>query len=163
MFISTNDYLKRITHSLEHVVVPEIESDFARGQVLAAVFLLDQLMDRIDYKTDLIEKEVEPCCALIKKITDTIKETTGNTSDDLVSFIEDIEKNDPGKDIKFRDKSNEMLCSAIDLFFENRLKMDPDITTELNNQILEFFGKINARDFSLFKMSTSGKLIQTKD
>jgi hypothetical protein len=38
MFISTTDYLHRITYALEHVIAPQIESDYLRGQLLAAVY-----------------------------------------------------------------------------------------------------------------------------
>ena len=62
MFIPVKDYLKRITFALEHVAAPQIESDFARGQVLAAVFLLDNLSTRIDYKPEVITKEIEKTC-----------------------------------------------------------------------------------------------------
>ena len=73
MFINTEEYLRRITHTLEHVVAPLIESDFGRGQLLSAVFLLDQLTDRIDYKAELIQQEIETGCETIRKIVDAIR------------------------------------------------------------------------------------------
>jgi len=91
MFISTEEYLYRITYALEHVIAPLIESDFARGQLLAAVFLLDQLTDRIDYKAELVEQEIETACETIRKVVDAIEERGGETPNDLKAFLGEVE------------------------------------------------------------------------
>ena len=162
MFISTEEYLYRITHALEHVIAPLIESDFARGQLLAAVFLLDQLTDRIDYKQELIQQEIETACETIRKIVDAIEERGGETPDDLKAFLGEVEGEAPPRDLAFRSRCDEMLCSAIDSFYANRKKFDPASAHAMEGLILGHLTQIASRDLGMFKPSTSEKLLQSR-
>jgi len=163
MFMSTGDYLKRITHNLEHVVAPQIESDFARGQVLAAVFLLDQLSDRIDYKASIVSNEIKMSTETIKKVVETCREKESDVPDDLSGFIEELEKGDHGMNIEFRGRCDKMLCLAIDYFYACRGKISAESAHEIESIIINLLTKIGGRDLGMLKPSTSGKLIQTKD
>jgi hypothetical protein len=163
MFISTEEYIKRITYALEHVVLPEVNAEFARGQLLAAIFLLDQLIDRVDYKADLVSQEIDMSCDTIKKIIDGVAAKVGDKPDELEVFLGELEKEGYGKDLKFRDQANEMLCKAIDFFFVHRKKLDPDVAHEINGVILEHFSMISSRDLNMMKPSTSDRLIQSKE
>jgi hypothetical protein len=162
MFISTEEYLYRITHALEHVIAPLIESDFARGQLLAAVFLLDQLTDRIDYKQELIQQEIETACETIRKIVDAIEERGGEPPDDLKAFLGEVEGEAPPRDLAFRSRCDEMLCSAIDSFYANRKKFDPASAHAMEGLILGHLTQIASRDLGMFKPSTSEKLLQSR-
>jgi len=162
MFISTEEYLYRITHALEHVIAPLIESDYGRGQLLAAVFLLDQLTDRIDYKQELIQQEIETACETIRKIVDAIEERGGETPDDLKAFLGEVEGEAPPRDLAFRSRCDEMLCSAIDSFYANRKKFDPASAHAMEGLILGHLTQIASRDVGMFKPSTSEKLLQSR-
>jgi DUF438 domain-containing protein len=163
MFISVQDYLKRITNSLEHIAAPHIEDDFARGQVLAAVFLLDNLADRVSYKEELITGEIEKCFAVIKKVTDAIKEKTGELPDELAKFLKENEDNGGGKDLKYRDLCDTMLSATIDLLFEKKNILDPKVATALSKAIMNYMAGMNMRDIGMLNISCSAKLIQAKD
>lgn len=160
MFVSAQDYVKRISHALEHVVVPQIDSDHARGQVLAAVFLLDQLIDRIEYKAGLIGQETKSGCETVKKVVQAFGD---NAPDDLLKFTEEVDRNGPGEGLEFRDQCDKMMSVAIDFFFDNKDKLDPEAAHEINGEILKQLKIIGARNIGMLKLSTSGKLIQTKD
>ena len=162
MFISTEEYLYRITHALEHVIAPLVESDFARGQLLAAVFLLDQLTDRIDYKAELVEQEIETACETIRKIVDAMEERGGKAPDDLKAFLGEVEGKAPPRDLAFRSRCDEMLCSAIDSFFANRERFDPASAHAMEGLILGHLTQIASRDLGMFKPSTSEKLLQSR-
>jgi len=162
MFTSTQDYLHRITHALEHVIAPQIESDFLRGQLLAAVFLLDQLTDRIDYKVDLIMQEIESAHETIRKVVEALDERGGEVLDDLREFLREIDEGALGEDLAFRNRCDQVLCSAIDSLFANRDKFDPASAHAIEGLILGHLAQIAARDLGMYKPSTSEKLLDFK-
>ena len=162
MFISTEEYLHRITHALEHVIAPLIESDYGRGQLLAAVFLLDQLTDRIDYKAELIQQEIETGCETIRKIVDAIEERGGEAPGDLKAFLGETGRENCAQDLAFRSRCDEMLCAAIDWFYASRKKFDPTSAHALEGLILGHLTQIASRDLGMFKPSTSEKLLQSR-
>ena len=162
MFLSTTDYLHRITHALEHVVAPLIESDYGRGQLLAAVFLLDQLTDRIEYKAELIEQEIEESCETIRKIVDALEERAGELPKGLKAFLGESGGEGLARDLTFRRRCEEMLCAAIDSFYANRKRFDPDSAHAVEGLILGYLTRIASRDLGMFKPSTSQKLLQSR-
>ena len=162
MFISTEEYLHRISHALEHVVAPLIESDFARGQLLAAVYLLDQLTDRIQYKEELIEQEIEAGRETIRKILDALEERGGEVPEDLKAFVAETGRQGCPRDLAFRARCDEMLCSAIDSFYANRTRFDPAVAHEVEGWILGHLTQIASRDLGMYKPSTSQKLLDSR-
>ncbi len=103
MFITPDLILKRISYALEHTVTPEIDSDFIRGQVLAATFLLDQLMDRIEYKSDLLTMEIKTNCATIEKILSILEQKKIVVPDEIKTNFREI-KDDDNTDLDIRKK-----------------------------------------------------------
>ncbi len=159
MFLSTEEYLHRITHALEHVVAPLVESDFARGQLLAAVYLLDQLTDRIEYKADMIEQEIETGIETIRKIVEAIEEREGRVPDDLKSFVQEAGQEGRARDLAFRSQCDVMLSTAIDAFYANRKTFDSASSHALEGLILGHLTQIGSRDMGMYKPSTSEKLL----
>jgi hypothetical protein len=162
MFTSTQEYLQRITHSLEHVIAPQIESDYLRGQLLAAVFLLDQLTDRVDYKADLLAQEIEGSCETIRGIVEALDEREGEVPADLRAFASEIDQGGRGADLAFRSRCDQMLCSAIDSFFASRDNFDPASAHAVDGLILGHLAQIAGRDLGMYKPSTSEKLLDFK-
>lgn len=162
MFISTEEYLHRITHALEHVIAPLVESDYGRGQLLAAVFLLDQLTDRIDYKEELIGQEIETGCETIRQIVKALEERAGEVPDELKAFVGGVDREGGAQDLAFRSRCDEMLCSAIDSFYANRNRFDPASAHAMEGLILGHLTQIASRDLGMLKPSTSQKLLQAK-
>jgi hypothetical protein len=159
MFLSARDYLHRIAHALEHVIAPEVDSDFLRGQLLAAVFLLDQLTDRVDYKADLIEQEIEGACRTVRQVVEALGEGAGGVPDRLRAFLREIETGGCARDLAFRSRCDEMLCSAVDAFFAGRDKLDPASARDTEGVILEHLARVASRDLGMVKPSTSQKLL----
>ena len=162
MFISTKEYLHRITYALENVIAPLVESDYGRGQLLAAVFLLDQLTDRIDYKAELIRQEIEAGCETIRRIVDGLIERAVEVPDDLKSFLDEVDREGRAQDLALRGRCDEMLCSAIDAYYANRDRFDPGSAQVMEGKILGHLTQIASRDLGMLKPSTSAKLLQSK-
>jgi len=162
MFVSTGNYLKRIAYALEHVAAPRIEDDFARGQVLAAVFLIDNLSDRIDYKPDLIAKEIGQHCEVIKAVVEPLAGKAAMPVE-LREFVEELDRDGMGADIDCRTRCEAMFSLAVDYFFENRGELAAEASNEINAKVVKHITGLNMRDLGLFKISTSSKLIQSKD
>jgi len=162
MFISVQDYLQRISHALEHVVAPQIECAHVRGQVLAAVFLLDQLTDRIDYKAEIIRNEVEMTCANLSKLVGTMETKACQAPAEIRAFLKKLEEEGARHDLDFRNECNRMLALAIDFFFARRSQLDPALAHELEGLVLDHCVQIAARDLGMLKPSTSMKLLQRR-
>ena len=162
MFLSTEEYLHRITHALEHVVAPLVESDFARGQLLSAVYLLDQLTDRIDYKAELVEQEIETTRETTLRIVDAIEERGGKVPEDLKSFVLEAAGEGRVRDLALRKRCEEMLSTAIDSFYANRKVFDPASAHATEGLILGHLTQIGSRDMGMYKPSTSQKLLDSR-
>ena len=162
MFIPAEDYLQRISYALEHVIAPQIESDFARGQLLAAVFLLDQLTDRVDYKADLIRQEITWSRETIEKIVEALEEKEVGMPAELNAFRETIRRDGCGEDLAFRNRCDEMLCSAIDVYYAHRDRFDPASAHEMEERILGHLARISFRDLGMLKPSTGEKLLRIR-
>ncbi len=162
MFISLKDYLKRITYSLEHVVAPELESDYAKGQLLAAVFLLDQLTDRAEYKGSLIEQEIDLSTQSISEIIAAFEDVAIEVPAELKEFITELGDENCKKDLKLRETSEKMMGLAIEQLFANKHKLPDETAHQLNGMIIRQLNRITSRDMGMLKPSTSGKLIQRK-
>ncbi|MEW6442230.1 MAG: hypothetical protein AB1640_14935 [bacterium] len=163
MFMSAQEYLQRLSHALEHDVAPQIECDHLRRQVLAAVFLLDQLTERVEYRADLLRQEIESACAAMKKVFTTVKEKTGRDAPaEIRRFLEEVEGGPPTVDLELRNRCNALLSSTIDCFFACRKSLDPTAAHELQGLLLEQCMQVAGRDLGLLKPSTSMKLLQRK-
>ncbi len=162
MFITPDLILKRISHSLEHTVTPEIESDFIRGQVLAAIFLLDQLTDRIEYKSDLLRMEIETNCATMEKIVSILEEKKIVVPDEIKTSL-NKQNDDYNVNLDARKQYDNIFSNIIKLFYANKEKLDDETCFEIKNLMIDNFEKINLRDMSLMKLSTGPKLVQKKD
>ena len=162
MFISAQDYLQRVSHALEHVIAPQIESDHVRGQVLAAVFLLDQLMDRIDYKADMVRQEIEMACGNLKKFVSAMEGKACQAPGELRAFVKKLEEDGPRHDLDFRNECSRLLSLGIDFFFAHRKALDPALAYELEGLLLDHCIQIASRDLGMMKGSTSMKLLQKK-
>jgi hypothetical protein len=162
MFLSTEEYLHRITHALEYVVAPLVESDFARGQLLSAVYLLDQLTDRIDYKAEIVEQEIETTRETTLRIVDAIEETGGEVPEDLKSFVHEAAGVGRARDLALRKRCEEMLSTAIDSFYANRKAFDPASAHATEGLILGHLTRIGSRDMGMYKPSTSQKLLDSR-
>jgi hypothetical protein len=162
MFLSTEEYLHRITHTLEHVVAPLVESDFARGQLLAAVYLLDQLTDRIDYRAEIVEEEIEMTRETTLKIVDAVRESGGQVPGDLEAFVREAAGEECSRDLAFRGRCEQMLSAAIDSFYANRKAFDPASAHAVEGLILGHLTQIGSRDMGMYKPSTSQKLLDAR-
>lgn len=160
MFMPMESYLERITYALEHVIAPQIESNFIRGQLLSAVFLIDQLTDRVDYKADIIRQEIGWSSEMIKKIVEALEERGAVIPADLKAFHEELNRHGSGQDLAFRDLCDEMLCSAIDVYYAHLDRFEPANAHEMEERILGHLSQIAFRDLAMLKASTSEKLLQ---
>jgi hypothetical protein len=150
MFMSTDVYLKRIFHTLEHVIAPEVESDYARGQVFAVISLLEQLAQKIEYRQDLIAQEIKMGSRILKSITSALDQAGAEVPEEFGSFLNEP---DSGRVISLavRNKLEEMLCLAIDLLHDNKGRIEQEQAMELDNQIRDYITKITTRDLGLMK------------
>lgn len=162
MFMSAQAYLQRISHALEHEVAPKVECDHLRGQILAAVFLLDQLSDRIDYKPEILRQEAEAACGLLRRILEALRAAGGEPPAEWERFGAAPQTDSAADLLGFRDSCNEALSRAIDLFFSSRDGLAAEDASQIEGLILEHALQVASRDLSMMKPSTSMKILQKK-
>lgn len=162
MFISAQEYLQRISHALEHEVAPNVECDHLRGQILAAVFLLDQLADRIDYKPEMIRQEAEAACKLLRRILEALRTTGSELPAEWQNFGSAVQAEPAADLLGFRNRCNEALSRAIDLFFSCRAGLTAEAAFEIDGLILEHALQVASRDLGMMKPSTSMKILQKR-
>ncbi len=162
MFISAEEYLQRISYALEHQIAPLVESDHARSQLLSAVFLLDQLTDRIDYKPDIIKQEIETNCETIRKVVDGLEQREGDVPGELKAFLEEIGGGAWIPDLALRRRCDEMLSMAIDAYFAARDRFDAASAYAMEDMLLGSLTQIASRDLGMFKPSTSQKILDSR-
>jgi len=146
MFVSINTYFERIHHTLEHVVAPEIESDYARGQVSAVIGLLGELSKKIEFRIDLIHEEINMNIKILVKIIKILKDNKIPVPDNSESFIREIKCNGQYNNLQYIDKANDIFHKTIDLFNTNRDKVEPALFEKMDELIREHITKISMRD-----------------
>jgi hypothetical protein len=157
MFMTIDVYLKRIYHTLEHVIAPEVEDDFARGQVFAVINLLEQLAQKVEYKRDLISQEIEQGSRILKSIAEALEEARVGIPDELESFMKEVEKSE-AINLSMRNKLEEKLSLAMRLFNDNKGKLDKDKSKEVDKELRDYITKIATRDLGLMKPPAIDKI-----
>ena len=160
--MTTDAYLKRLTHALEFIIAPEIESDAARGQVFAVIDLLNQLMGRIEYKPDLIASDVAANSEMIKSIVQGLEGAGVAVPEEISAFLKEVESTEGPKNLSQRARSEEILCRAIVLLHEHRGKMDAAAGQELDRALREQILKVATRDLGLMKPPLLEKISRPK-
>lgn len=162
MFISPAVYFKRLTDALENVVAPEIESDYVRGQVFAIVDLIRQLVDRIEYKQELIAQEIQITSDSIKRMIKALTEANCAIPEEIKQFISSLEDGSAGKSLAVRNKTDEMFCKALELFHGNLGKIPPETAKEVDKAIRDNILKVVGRDLGLLKPPMIEKISRSK-
>lgn len=162
MFISPGVYFKRLTDALENVVAPEIESDYVRGQVFAVVDLIRQLIDRIEYKQELITQEIQITSDSVKKMLEALEQAGCDVPDELRLFTTSLEGGSIGKGLALRNKTDEIFCKALELFHQNLDKMPPETAKEVDKAIRDNIMKVVGRDLGLMKPPMIEKISRSK-
>jgi len=162
MFMATDAYLKRLTHALEFIIAPEIESDAARGQVFAVIDLLNQLMGRIEYKPDLIASDVAANSEMIKRIVQGLEGAAAAVPEEISAFLKEVESVPGPKNLGQRARSEEILCRAIVLLHEHRQKLGAASGQELDRALREHILKVATRDLGLMKPPLLEKISRSK-
>jgi hypothetical protein len=158
MDYTTDLYLKKIKYTMENVIAPAIDDDFARGQVFAVLNILEGLGKKIEYKQDLINTEIKVSAGVLLKLAPALVEASVKLSDELTDFSKALKNDGPGADLLYRNKLDEMLSQAINLFFQNRNKLDGDKKTSLDEAIRESITKIATRDIGLMATPNFDKI-----
>lgn len=150
MFMSTEVYLKRIFYTLEHVIAPEVESDFARGQVFAVISLLEQLGSQIEYKRDIIEKDMKTGAGILREVVSALKDAGAEPPSELAKYMDGLESGGPVS-LAARDRLEEMISLAIDFFHEKGSKLESQKASEVDGLVRDFITKTATRDLGLLK------------
>lgn len=161
MFVPIDDYFNRIYYTLENVIAPDLESDFARGQVYAIIVLLGSLCKKIEYKHELILEEINTGTDIIAAIIKVLKDAGIETPGEVLSFMKEFEKIGPCADITYMNKVNDNFRCAMDCFYENRKMIEPDTLTGIDKQIRSYIHDISLRDVGFMVATSFDKIMKS--
>ncbi len=149
MFMSTDVFLKRIFYTLEHVIAPEVDDDFARGQVFAVISLLEQLASHVEFKRDLIEKDIRMGVKVLEGVLEALGEAGVEPPEELAEYMEGLDS--MPVNLRARDRMEEMISLAVELLHDNASRLDAARAGELDRMVRDYITKIATRDLGLLK------------
>lgn len=161
MFVSTSDYIGRICHTLEHVIAPDLESDFARSQVFAVIALLGSLDIKIAYKTELILGEINAGMEIIGAIADALKGENIDVPDEVLNFLKEAKENPPAADINAVNQVNAQFRCILDFLYAGKKKINPDVFDDLDVKIRKYIHDISFRDVGFMPPMTFDKILKS--
>lgn len=160
MFVSINDYLARIYNTLENVVAPEVESDFVRSQLFAAVALIGSLSKKIEYKKDLILDEINAGMEIIKAISDVLKESGIDIPENTMAFLDEFRENGLAADIKNIDRVNEQFRIALDFLYDRKSEISAEMYVHIDNKVRAYIHDISLRDVGFMPHVSFDKILR---
>lgn len=161
MFVSINDYLSRICNTLEHVVAPDVESDFARSQVFAITALLGSLGRKIEYKQDLIAEEINAGLEIIKTIADVLKDAGLDAPDEVLSFMAESKESNLKLDTKSIEKVNENFRCILDFIYASKGKIESATFNEVDAKVRQYVHDISLRDVGFMAAMSFDKILRS--
>ncbi len=122
MDISIKTYISNVNDVLARIVMPSVNSRFARRQLSFAIDLLNQLQNRMEYRNDVIKEDTHAA----KEVFDLVCATLGENHIDIPpDILPDTEKKElqevPGADAKVACTNMEAASArALDLIYDKR-------------------------------------------
>jgi hypothetical protein len=157
MYVSTDVYIKRINHTLEKVVAPEVESDHARGQVFAVINLLEQLASMIEYKRELFAQELMMGKQALDEIAGALSGAGVELPEDIQSFIAEFDSK-ADADLAACGRMDKMISAGIELLRERKDKMDGENADRVDKKVRGYITKLATRDLGLLKPPAIDKI-----
>ncbi len=161
MLVPINDYFSRIFHTLEHVVAPDLESDFARSQVFAVIALLGSLGKKIEYKQELIAGEINAGMEIIGAIADVLKGADLDVPAEVLTFMKESKDNKRKVDIKSINKVNDHFRCILDFLFVNKEKIDQATFNEVDAKVRKYVHDISLRDVGFMPAMSFDKILRS--
>ena len=162
MFTPIENYLERIFATLENVVAPEIESDYARVQLFAAIGLLQSLGKKIEYRQDLIEERMGRYSEVMSRVFKAVEKSGGEPSPELRDFSRELETRGPGREVSDLNRLKEQFSRIIDFFFAHRQKLHPEEARNLDQDIREVLTEVCTGDLSFIASDNIDKARKAK-
>jgi hypothetical protein len=161
MFVPIDDYLSRICNTLENVIAPDVESDFARGQVFATIALLSALGKKIEYKRELILGEINAGTDIISATIKVLKESGIEAPAEAISFMDEFRRNGPVVDTKYIDRVNGTFRAVLDCWYANRGRIKKEVLARIDKQIRDYVHDISLRDVGFMPDTTLDKILKS--
>lgn len=160
MFVSINDYLARIYNTLENVVAPEVESDFVRSQLFAAIALLGSLSKKIEYRKDLISGEIDAGMEIIKAISDVLKDSGIAVPENTAAFLDEFRENGLPAEVKNIRLVNDQFRLILDFLYHKKEKISSDMFIYIDNKIRGYIHDMSLRDIGFMPHVSFDKILR---
>lgn len=160
MFVSIHDYIGRISNTLENVIAPDLQTDFARSQVYAVMALLGSLSKKVEYKRELIQDEVNAGTDIIKAICSILKDAEISVPTEVQVFMNELEKKGPVSDIAYIEKVNEQFRCTLDTLYQNKEKIDLETFDAMDKKIRGYIHDISLRDVGFMPTMSFDKILR---
>lgn len=151
MYYPVETCIKRLCHTLEHVIAPEVDDVFALGQVFAVISLLNQLGGEVEMKREILLKNAQAGAPMLARIIEALQGGGVDAPAELIDASVEVnaDKEDPtparGK------KMEQSLSRAINIFYASRERMGQEAWLALDVEIRDYLQKTATRHLGLMK------------
>ncbi len=162
MFAPIETYLERIFATLENVVAPEVESDYARVQLFAAIGLLQSLGKKIEYRQELIDERIRLYSEVVSRVFAAVEKIGGEPSGELRDFVREFQTRSPGGGVAYLEQLEEKFSRTIDFFYANRKKLNQEEAEKLDREIRDVLTRVCLGDLSFLASDNIDKARKSK-
>jgi len=143
-------YVSRINYTLEHLIAPEIESDYMQGEIFAIMELLNQLVPRLEYRHDLLLEDIDRMKGIIDTVIKAFSRSNIEVPEEIEAAVKIETQGITGKPLKeIYDQLESIASEAIDLLHKNKNRIEN--AQEFEKNILQQVTQGIFRDISLFR------------
>lgn len=162
MFAPIETYLERVFATLENVVAPEIQSDYARVQLFAAISLLQSLGKKVEYRQELIDERIKLYSEVVSRVFAAVEKSGGEPSAELRDFVREFQARGPGSGVGYLEKLEEKFSRTIDFFFANRKRLEPEEAETLDGEIRDALNRVCTGDLNFVATDNIDKAKKSK-
>ncbi|MEW6441129.1 MAG: hypothetical protein AB1640_09380 [bacterium] len=156
-------FVERISHTLENVVAPELSSPMVRGQLFAAVELLNQLPGRFEYRHDFLVQDIGAGRQMLATLTEALRgaglEMPEEISAAAAAAAPDLTGASGEQLWEGRTRLEAAVSAALDLLNAHRAEI-ADAAAGAERAVLALLQQGALRDLMLFRRQRFDKISQ---
>jgi len=162
MWMNPDLYLKRLAAALENVVAPEIDDDFARGQLYAVSELINQLTGKLEYKRDLVGEDIKAGHEALVGLLADLEDVGAPRPGGIVAAIEEMGKDPKPIGVERRGQVEALLCDAIDHFHDHKQEIGAEAAAKLDKELRDLLTRQATKELGRMKPPQFEKISRSK-
>lgn len=152
--------VERLTHTLENVIAPEIESPIVRGQLFAVVEILNQIQGRFDYRHDFMVQDIQVGRQMLTTLIEALEKAEVGIPETISSTAKEVDLlGMSAEELRAsRSRMEEAVSAALDLLDAHRSAIPR--AEQVEKAVLGQLGQNLLRDMMLYRPQRFDKISQ---